>query len=89
MIYGTHRTRKAVCGRIPKCCTAAADPGFQVSQMIYVAAKLDIADLVAGGAKSVDEIAAASETHAPSLYRLLRALASQGIFAEDSRVDLG
>ena len=63
--------------------------GFQVSQMIYVAAKLGIADLLANGAKNIDEIAAATGTHAPSLHRLLRALASQGIFAEDAEGQFG
>ena len=59
--------------------------GFQVSRMIYVAAKLGIADLLVDGAKTAEELAAATTTHAPSLYRLLRALASLGIFAEDEQ----
>lgn len=57
--------------------------GFRTAQALYVAAGLGIADLLADGARSVDELATASGTHAPSLYRLLRALASIGIFAED------
>lgn len=52
------------------------------SQAIYVAAKLGIADLLADGPKSVDELAAAADADAPSLYRVLRALASFGVFAE-------
>lgn len=52
------------------------------SQAVYVAAKLGIADLLTGGAKSTSELAAATETDAPSLYRVLRALAAQGIFTE-------
>lgn len=63
--------------------------GFQVTQMIYVAAKLGIADLVADGAKSSSDLASATGTHAPSLYRLLRALASLGIFAEDEQGRFG
>jgi hypothetical protein len=63
--------------------------GFQLTQMIYVAATLDIADLVAGGAKSIDELAAATGTYAPSLYRLLRGLAGFGIFAEDEQGRFG
>jgi hypothetical protein len=59
--------------------------GFQVTQMIYVAAKLGIADSLTDGAKSSNDLAAATGTHAPSLYRLLRALASLGIFAEDEQ----
>jgi len=55
---------------------------FQVSQAIYVAATLGIADLLEDGPKSADELAKTTGTHAPTLYRLLRALASVGIFIE-------
>lgn len=55
---------------------------YRVSQSIHVAAKLGIADLLANGAKSIPDLAAATQTHPQSLYRLLRALASMGIFAE-------
>src|SRR5215210_8591514 len=55
---------------------------FQVSQAIYVAATLGIADLLEDEPKSVDELAESTGTHAPTLYRLLRALASVGIFIE-------
>lgn len=57
---------------------------YQVSQSIYVAAKLGIADLLSDGAKTSDQLAQIVGVHAPSLYRLLRALASFGIFAEDN-----
>lgn len=53
-----------------------------VSQAIYVAAKFGIADLLKDGPKSSDELAKATGTHARSLYRVLRALASVGVFAE-------
>ena len=59
--------------------------GFRVSQMIYVAAKLGIADLLKDGPQSADALAQATATHAPSLYRVLRALAAEGIFAEDDQ----
>src|ERR671927_653559 len=55
---------------------------FRASQAIYVAATLGIADLLEEGPKSVDELAEATGAHAPTLYRLLRALASVGVFAE-------
>lgn len=48
----------------------------------YVAARLNIADLLAGGPLPVEALAAASGSHAQSLYRVLRALASEGIFEE-------
>jgi ubiquinone/menaquinone biosynthesis C-methylase UbiE len=57
--------------------------GFWISRAIYVAAKLGIADHLCDGHRTVDELAAATGTHAPSLYRVLRALASVGIFTED------
>ena len=57
--------------------------GYWVSQMVHVAAKLGLADLLADGPKTADELAQATGTHARSLYRLLRALASVGIFSED------
>src|SRR5262245_47598181 len=56
--------------------------GCWISQMVYVPAKLELADLLHGGPKSVDELAAATGTHPRSLYRLLRALASVGVFSE-------
>ena len=57
--------------------------GIRVARSIYVAAELGIADLLADGAKSVEELAQATDTHGPSLYRVLRSLAAFGIFAED------
>ncbi len=57
--------------------------GYWTSQAIYAAAKFGIADLLDDGAKSVDELAAAAGTKPELLYRLLRALASVGIFAEE------
>ena len=57
--------------------------GFQVSQAIHVAATLGIADHLADGPRTSDELAAATNAHAGSLYRLLRALASVGVFSED------
>jgi hypothetical protein len=56
--------------------------GFMKAQTIYVAAKLGIADLLKDGPKKVDELANIAGVHRNSLYRLLRALASIGIFAE-------
>src|SRR4051794_10856038 len=57
--------------------------GFQVSQAIHVAAVLGIADLLAAGAKSSEELAAETGSDPDALYRLLRALAANGIFYED------
>lgn len=53
--------------------------------MVYVAAKLKLADLLAPAPLNAESLAQSTDTHAPSLYRLLRALASIGIFEEDSQ----
>ena len=55
---------------------------YSLSRCVYVAAKLGIADLLAAGRKTVDELAAATATNADALYRILRALASNGVFIE-------
>lgn len=57
--------------------------GYWTTQSIYVAAKLGLADLLQGGPRTADELAASTHVNGPALYRLLRALASLGIFAED------
>src|SRR5437868_1838908 len=60
--------------------------GYWISQAIYAAAKFGIADHLQDGPKTVAELATATATNPEALYRLLRALASVGIFAEgDSR----
>ena len=56
--------------------------GMRVTQLIYVAAKLGIADLLKDGSKSIDKLASKVGAHPRALYRVLRALASMGIFAE-------
>ena len=56
--------------------------GYWISQAIYAAAKFGIADLLKDGPKTVVELADATSSNADALYRLLRALASVGIFAE-------
>jgi len=56
--------------------------GFWISQAIYAAAKLGIADLVKEGPKPCEELAQATGMHPQALYRLLRALASVGVFRE-------
>jgi O-methyltransferase domain/Dimerisation domain len=55
-----------------------------VSQIVYAAAKLGLADDLATKPKSAEELAKKTGTHAPSLYRLMRALANLGILSEDA-----
>ncbi|MFH2045945.1 MAG: methyltransferase [Pseudomonadota bacterium] len=57
--------------------------GSRITQLIYVAAKLKIADLLKDGPKSCEELARAVDAHPRALYRLLRALASLEIFCEN------
>ena len=56
--------------------------GYWVSQAIHVAATLGIADLLAEASRTSDELAASTGTHPPTLYRLLRALASAEVLQE-------
>jgi SAM-dependent methyltransferase len=57
--------------------------GFWISRAIYIAAKLGLADHLRDGPKTAQELAAVTGTHGPSLYRVLRALASVGVFVEE------
>jgi len=56
--------------------------GFWLTQMVHVAARLRIADALSSGPKRVEALADEAGVHAPSLHRLLRGLASRGVFAE-------
>jgi hypothetical protein len=56
--------------------------GIHISRCVYAVAELGIADLLADGPLSSSELAAATGTHGPSLYRVLRVLAALGVFAE-------
>ena len=56
--------------------------GYWISQAIYAAAKFGVADHLKDGPRNIDQLAADTSTNADALYRLLRALASIGIFAE-------
>lgn len=56
--------------------------GYWVSQALYVTARLRVADLLADGPRSVDALASAAGAHPAALYRVLRALASVGVFTE-------
>lgn len=56
--------------------------GKATTQCLFVAAKLGIADLLADGPRTVEELAAATHTNAEALYRVLRLLASLEVFVE-------
>lgn len=57
--------------------------GFWTSCCIYVAAQLNIADLLSKESKTASQLALETQTHAPSLYRLLRTLSGVGVFSEN------
>ena len=56
--------------------------GHWVARLVQVAATLNLADLLKGGPRTVEQLAKAAGVRAPELYRVLRALASVGVFAE-------
>ncbi len=56
--------------------------GKQLTYSLSGVARLGIADHMDGTAKPVEEIAAKAGAHAPSLYRVMRMLASFGVFKE-------
>ena len=58
--------------------------GFILSQALRVIAELGITDLVAGGERSVDDLARESGANADALHRVMRLLASEGVFRETS-----
>src|SRR5512134_3672519 len=56
--------------------------GLRTSQALFVAVSLGIPDLLADGLRTSDELAKDTQTHAPSLRRLMRALVALGVFME-------
>jgi O-methyltransferase domain len=64
--------------------------GKWISGVIHVVARLGIADLLADGPRTADDLAEATGAHARTLYRFLRASAAVGVFAErpDGRFEL-
>jgi O-methyltransferase domain len=55
----------------------------RISHSIHVAAALGIADLVANEPKSAEQLADVTGVRAPALRRVMRALVSFGVFAQD------
>jgi SAM-dependent methyltransferase len=58
--------------------------GHYVSRALHVAAKLGVADQLAAGPRAADAIAAATDTDAAALRRVLRLLVSVGVFREEA-----
>jgi len=57
--------------------------GFVPAQAVAVAAELGIADILARGPMTAEQLAASTHSHPHTLFRLLRYLASLGIFQAD------
>lgn len=57
--------------------------GYLYSAALHSAARLGIADHLTDGPRTADELAGPLEAHPPHLYRLLRFLATKGVFRED------
>ncbi len=58
--------------------------GFRNTQALYVAAKLGIADLLAEGPLDSREMSQHLGVNARAIFRVMRALAAQGVFTQDS-----
>ena len=58
--------------------------GFWISRGVFVIAKLGIPDILKNGPKTAAELASATDTHAESLFRVLRALVSVGVLTSDN-----
>ncbi len=58
--------------------------GIWIAKAIGVACELNLAEIIGTENKSVEEIAKQSNTNPSALYRLMRALASEGVFKEVS-----
>jgi len=54
------------------------------SRLVFLTATLRLADHLSEGAKTAEALAPLTGTHAPTLYRILRASAGLGLFTEDA-----
>ncbi len=57
--------------------------GAWISRALYAAVKLGIPDMLKDQVKRADELADATRTHAPSLYRMMNLLVSVGVLTRD------
>jgi len=58
--------------------------GFWIAKAIGVACELNLSEIIGSNKKTIEEIAKQSNTNSSALYRLMRALASEGVFKEVS-----
>lgn len=79
---GTNSTQPAASPTIPQEILHQKITGALITQMIAVAARLGIADLLKDGPLSAQEIASIRNVSSEAVYRVLRILAAEGIFEE-------
>jgi len=60
-----------------------------IAKPVYIVSELGIADILCDGPMSVGALSKKTGAHAPSLYRLLRALSTVGIFVETAEREFG
>ena len=75
-------TRHPVAAESPDAALFRLATAYQASRALHVAARLGLADLLAERPRTAEELAEATGAHAPSLRRLLRAMAAFGVFDE-------
>lgn len=63
--------------------------GHVIAQNLHVLALLGIPDLIERGHRDLDDLAAATGTHPPSLHRMLTTLASLGVLTETAEGEFG
>jgi hypothetical protein len=80
-VNDVNRTRQAEATVTPMQLLARAD-GLLIHQALYAVAKLGVADLLTSGPRGTTDIARQLEVNEPALYRVLRALTSEGVFEE-------
>lgn len=63
--------------------------GFRSTQALYVIAKLGVVDLLVNGPLDSNALAQKLGVHAQALFRVMRAVAAQGVFTQDSSGKFG
>src|SRR5262245_31721059 len=63
--------------------------GLGPARAVQLAAELGVADHLADGPQTADDLAAAISCDSGALYRLLRALAAEGVFTEGAPGSFG
>ena len=77
--YSATNDDAAMEGLVTRLCS-----GHMVSAAMHVALELDLADRLANGPRNVTDLAAQTAVDEGALYRVLRALASVGVFLEQT-----